>query len=132
MDYILDRLAVGAWEEALAPPPQITALLGVAEEKDLRTGLLYHKVPIADMRPIPPPQLAEAVAWLRDHIAGHRILLFCNAGVGRSPSVAVAFLCLERGLGFGEAVEFVARRHPGMSTLPMLIRTIEEVREMGR
>ncbi|MFA9459570.1 dual specificity protein phosphatase family protein [Thiohalorhabdus sp. Cl-TMA] len=130
MDWILDGLAVGRYAEAREPPEEVDALLCVAAEKEVDPrGRPYHKVPMADMQPIPAEQLTEAVVWIRDHIAGHRILVFCNEGVGRSPSVAVAYLCAVRGMGFGAAVEHVAARRPYVSTLPGLITTLREVRE---
>lgn len=131
MDLILENLAVGSYEDGLSPPPEINALLCVAREKDVNAqNLLYHKVPITDMQPIPPEQLKEAVEWIRDHIRDHRIMVFCNAGVGRSPSVVVAYLCSVMGYSFGEAVEYVATRKPYMSILPDLIKSIEEVKKM--
>lgn len=128
MHYILHNLAIGDFREALEAPGEISALLNVAEEKDMYdTGILYHKVPIVDMRPIPPEQMAEAIAWIREHSSAHRMLVFCNAGVGRSPSIGIGYLCCALGFGFGQAVEYVARVNPDISILPGLIRTIEEV-----
>lgn len=127
--YVLDHLAVGPYAAALSPPAEIDALLCVAEEHDLpATDGPAYKIPMVDMQPIPADQLEEAVRWIDAHIHDHDILLFCNAGVGRSPSVAVAYLCCYRGYSFGEAVEFVARRKPDVSTLPNLIERIDEVR----
>lgn len=54
MNVILNKLAIGSYEAALHPPFEITALLNVAAERDVETQLLYHKVLIADMKPIPP------------------------------------------------------------------------------
>jgi hypothetical protein len=68
MKFILDNLAIGSYEDALKPPSEITALLNVAIEKDIETKLLYHKVPIVDMQPIPSEQMKEAVEWIRGHI----------------------------------------------------------------
>ncbi|MFC1743984.1 dual specificity protein phosphatase family protein [Candidatus Riflebacteria bacterium] len=131
MNFILDNLAIGNFKEALTPAPQIDALLCVAEERDVENcPFLYKKVPMVDMHPIPPTQLAEAVEWIKDNISHKKIMVFCNAGVGRSPSTVVAYLCCFHQMGFGEAVEFVARRKADISTLPNLILTIEEVREM--
>lgn len=127
---ILDHLTVGPYETALSPPDDIDALLNVAEEHDLpETELLTYKVGMRDMHPIPVDQLEEAVRWLANHIADHNIYLFCNAGVGRSASVAVSYLCCYRDYSFGEAVEFVARRKPDISTLPKLIERIDELRD---
>lgn len=52
-------------------------------------------------------------------------MVFCNAGVGRSPSAVIGFFCSVLGYGFGEAVEFVARKKSDISILPNLIKTIE-------
>jgi protein-tyrosine phosphatase len=129
MKFILDHLAISNYEEASSPTAEISALLNVAEEKDIHDSpLLYHKIPIIDMRPIPPEQVQEAVKWIEDHITEHTILTFCNAGVGRSPSVVISYLCCALGYGFGDAVEFVARRKSDISILPDLIRSIEDVR----
>lgn len=124
--FILDNLAIGNYEAALNPLPTISALLNVAAERDLQeTSCIYYKVPIIDMQPIPAAQMQEAVAWLKRYISEHQIMVFCNAGIGRSSSVVVGYLCCERGYGFGEAVEFVARRKPDISILPNLIETIK-------
>lgn len=127
---ILDHLTVGPYENAFSPPDDIDALLNVAEEHDLPdTDRLAYKVGMQDMHPIPVDQLEEAVRWIGNHIADHNIYLFCNAGVGRSASVAVSYLCCYRDYSFGEAVEFVARRKPDISTLPELIERIDELRD---
>ncbi len=130
MQPILGHIAIGSFEEGLAPPPAIEALLCVAEEKDIAAPeRLYAKVPLRDMTPIPAEGMVKAVTWLRDH-RDRRVLVFCNAGVGRSPSVVVGYLYCVLGFGYGEAVEFVARRKPYMSTLPCLIETVEQARNL--
>jgi protein-tyrosine phosphatase len=131
MNYILKNLAIGSFEDAQDPPTGIDALLCVAQEIDLsHVRCLYYKVPIVDMQPIPEDQLKEAVVFIRDHIKDHKIMVYCNAGVGRSPSVVVAYLSCVQGYGYGEAVEFVASKKPYMSTLPNLILGIERLKEM--
>jgi protein-tyrosine phosphatase len=133
MVFILDHLAVGSASEAAQRPGSVTAALCVAEEVELENPPpVYHKVPMTDMVPIPATQLREALAWIDGHIRDHRILVFCNAGVGRSSSVAVAYLCGVLGYGFGTAVEMVARRKPRMSILPELITVIDSLREEFR
>ena len=132
MDFILDHVAIGSAGDAWRRPPQVDAMLCVAEEIDLPPGVsLTHKVPVRDMQPVPAAQLAEAIEWIERHVADRHILVFCNAGVGRSTSTVVGYLCCRRGYGFGEAVEFVARRRPYMSILPNLLPTIEEVQGEG-
>lgn len=129
MEFVLDELAVGDAADGASPPPPISALLCVAAELELGfPDKIAHKVPVVDMQPIPSGQLQEAVLWIRDHIAEHSVLVFCNAGVGRSSSVVVAYLCCDRGYSFGEAVEAVASRHPYMSILPNLIIGVDAVK----
>ena len=129
VNFILDNLAIGDYQEALHPPPEVTALLCVAEEHDIsESPLLTHKVPIVDMKAIPSPQLKEAVEWIIAHINDHRIMVFCHGGIGRSPSVVVAYLCCVLNYGFGESVEFVATRKPRMTIMPNLILRIADVK----
>lgn len=131
MDFILKNLAIGNATEAWSKPAAVDALLCVAQEVDLPPGCeVIHKVPVVDMQPIPARQIFEAVSWIGRQIADRRILVFCNAGVGRSSSCVIAYLCCCQGLGFGEAVEFVARRRPYISILPNLLLSIEEARTM--
>ena len=85
----------------------------------------YLKVRIDDMKPIPPFRLMEAAEFIDLYINTKRILVFCDGGVGRSPSVVVAYLC-SKGMRFGQAVEFVALRKPYMSILPELIDSVKK------
>jgi protein-tyrosine phosphatase len=43
---------------------------------------------------------------------GHRLYLHCNAGLERSPSVAVAYLVWYRNLALGEALAAVSAGRP--------------------
>jgi protein-tyrosine phosphatase len=131
MIFILNNLAIGDYKDALNPSPEIRAMLCVAREKDITEtdGILYYKVPIIDMQPIPVTQLKESVQWIKEQISEHRILVFCNAGVGRSTSVVVSYFCCVLGYSFGHAVEYIATRKPYMSTLPNLKKDIEELRK---
>ena len=131
MNFILPHLSIGNFEDAQDLPDSIGALLCVAEELDPpQVKCLYCKVPIVDMQPIPEDQLKEAVFFIKDHIKDRNLMVFCNAGVGRSPSVVVAYLACVEGFGYGEAVEYVASKKPYMSTLPNLILSIEQVKKM--
>ncbi len=129
MDYILDNLAIGNYDDSLKPPPEINAILCVAQEKNIVNHTIpSHKVPIVDMQPIPVDQLKEAIAWIRNaHAQGHRVMVFCYEGIGRSSSVVIAYLCLRFDFGFGEAVEYVAKRRPSISILPNLISCIDSL-----
>lgn len=112
MDFILERLAVGDIHDARSLAGDITAVLNCTEEHDTsRDGILYLKIPLIDFQPINPEYIPVAVRWIREVIAGHTVLVHCNAGIGRSPSIAVCYLC-EVGFGFDEAVRLVKQRRP--------------------
>jgi protein-tyrosine phosphatase len=131
VDFILDNLAIGSAADAWSGLTTVDALLCVAQEIELPPRFFVsHKVAIVDMQPIPVEQMAEAVSWIDAMIGRYRILVFCNAGVGRSSSCVIAYLCCKRGFGFGEAVEYVARRRPYVSILPNLLLTIEGVNSL--
>jgi protein-tyrosine phosphatase len=132
MLYILDNLAIGEYEEAISPPAEITALLCVAGERDISKPCLpYHKVPIEDLKPIPQELLVNALDYIESmHGGGHRVLIFCNQGTGRSPSVAIAYLCCRLHYSFGQAVEAVAAKKTHLSILPNLIVSINESRRL--
>jgi protein-tyrosine phosphatase len=119
---------VAGFAEAAAAPPDLTAVLCVAREKDLHfPERLYHKVPLVEGHAAPPERLAEAVAWLRDHAGRHRALVCSATGDRRAPSVAVAYLCAVQGWGFARAAAHVAERHPGTALLPGLEAAVAAV-----
>ncbi len=113
MDFILERLAVGDIEDARKLHPKITALLNCTEEHDtFRQGIEYYKIPLVDFQPIIPEYIPKAVNWIKEKIVNHTILVHCNAGIGRAPSIVICYL-YEIGFGFEEAVSFVQSRREG-------------------
>ncbi len=113
MHYILERLAVGDIEDARNIPREITALLNCTEEHDTcREGIEYLKIPLIDFQPIKYQYIPEAVNWIKEKIVTHKVLVHCNAGIGRSTSIIVCYL-YEIGFGLEEAVKLVKSRRPG-------------------
>jgi len=121
VDFLLDNLAVATYFEAAAAPPDLTALLCVARERDLHMPeRLYHKVPLVAGQPLRTERLGEAVAWIRDQAKAHRVVVFSGRGTGRASAVAVAYLCLARGMDFAQALGHLEARHPGVPLPPDL------------
>ena len=129
MNHILEHLSIGNSADALQALSHFDAFLNVASEIEIDPlafgDKAYLKVSVDDMKPIPAFRLMEAAEFIDQHINDKRILVFCDGGVGRSPSVVVAYLC-SKGMRFGQAVEFVAIRKPYMSILPDLIESIRK------
>ena len=112
MDFILERLAIGDIHDANNLSKEVTAVLNCSEEHDTdREGILYLKIPLIDFQPINPEFIPRAVRWLKDVISDNTVLVHCNAGIGRSPSIVVCYLC-ETGFGFEEAVRLVKSKRP--------------------
>jgi protein-tyrosine phosphatase len=55
-------------------------------------------------------------------------MVCCRAGMGRSVSVVMAYLCCVQGMEYAEVLKLVMRRRPGAIPLPHLEEAIRQVR----
>lgn len=130
MHLITDSILVGNIDDAKQPPDTVGGLLLVAEEYEVRppARMAYEKIPLKEFSEPNPLALHRAVIWVKKHIAAARVLVCCRAGMGRSVSVAIAYLCCVEGMPYGEAVHLAKARRPGALPLPRLEQTIAEIR----
>ena len=130
MHLITDTLLVGNINDAREPPPKIGALLLVAAEYTLEppSWLRYGRIPFAEFAEAEPVSLDQAVSWVEQHLSDHRVMVCCRAGMGRSVSVVMAYLCCVQGMTYAEVLQLVLRRRPGAMPLPMLEEAITRVR----
>lgn len=135
-DQILPELYVGSFPETSADIEtlkmrcSITAVLNLQTDEDLRErglawptlagyyqarGIEVRRLAMRDMDPEDQKsRLPDAVQTLVTLLSsGHTVYLHCNAGLGRSPLVAMAYLHWHRGRPLAEAVEHVRGRRPG-------------------
>jgi protein-tyrosine phosphatase len=134
MHPINEYLAVGNAQDAAQPAKFITAVLNVAAENQIAppNGRTYAWIPLKEYSEADPIQLDEAVAWLEQHEKGNRLLVCCRAGMGRSVSVVIAYLCLVKNMPYQEAVTLVSARRPGATPLPNLEATIVFIRALRK
>jgi hypothetical protein len=100
-------LAVGA---AFPPEaaPRLAGQLGIDRVVDLRAergddeqvlnqhGIELLRLPTEDARAISQPMLDEGVAWIRAQRArGHKVLVHCQYGIGRSALLALCALAAD-------------------------------------
>ncbi len=132
MHSINEFLAVGNAQDAAQPARFITAVLNVAAENQITPpdGRTYAWIPFKEFTEADPTQLDEAVEWLEQYEKGNRLIVCCRAGMGRSVSVVIAYLCLTKKMLYQEAVKLVSARRPGASPLPNLEATIHFVRQL--
>ena len=130
MHLITDTLLVGNINDAREPPVKIGALLLVAAEHtvDPPSWLLYGRIPFAEFAEVEPVLLDRAVSWVEQHHSGNRVMVCCRAGMGRSVSVVMAYLCCVQGMTYAEVLKLVMTRRPGAMPLPNLEEAITQVR----
>lgn len=130
MHLITETLLVGNINDAREPPAKVGALLLVAAEYTLEppSWLLYGRIPFAEFAEAEPISLDRAVSWVEQHLSDHRVMVCCRAGMGRSVSVVMAYLCCVEGMTYTEVLKVVMMRRPGAMPLPMLEEAITQVR----
>ena len=130
MHVITENLFVGNIHDAREPTVKIGALLLVAAEYTLEppSWLLYEKIPFSEYAEAEPLLLDQSISWLEQHLSDHRVMVCCRAGMGRSVSVVLAYLCCIQGMTYTEALKLVISRRPGAMPLPNLEQAISQVR----
>jgi protein-tyrosine phosphatase len=134
MHLITEHLLVGSIDDAQALSEVIGTLLLVAEEFTITppAWIDYHRIPFREFAKVDPLKLMEAVQWLEPRAPKGRTLVCCRAGMGRSVSVVMAYLCCVEGRTYDEVLKLVMARRPGAMPLPNLQVAIEQVRQLRR
>ncbi len=132
MHFITDSLLVGNRDDAHEPAPFVSGLLLVAGEYQVQPPpwVSYHAVPLKEFAAVDPLDLYHAIEWLERHVPSGRVMVCCRAGMGRSVSVAIAYLCCVEGMTYDDAVKLASARRPGASPVPKLQETIRAVQRM--
>jgi protein-tyrosine phosphatase len=132
MHLITDSLVVGNLDDAQDPSPVVGGLLFVAEEHIVcpPAWVDYAWIPFKEFTVPDPLLLARSVQWLEDRLPTNRVMVCCRAGMGRSVSVVIAYLCCVQGMAYDGAVKLAKTRRPGALPLPRLQEAIDEVRQL--
>ncbi len=130
MHLITENLLVGNINDARELPVKIGALLLVAAEYTVESPdwLVSGRIPFSEYAQAEPLLLDQAVSWIEQHQPGNRVMVCCRAGMGRSVSVVMAYLCCVQGMEYAEVLKLVMRRRPGAMPLPNLENAISQVR----
>ena len=130
MHLITENLLVGNIHDARELPVKIGALLLVAAEYTVESPdwLVSGRIPFSEYAEAEPLLLDQAVSWVEQHQPGNRVMVCCRAGMGRSVSVVMAYLCCVQGMEYAEVLKLVMRRRPGAIPLPNLEKAISQVR----
>lgn len=129
ISYITDHLFIGEQVDAQSPPPFISAVLWTTLDPPLTAppNIVFGRLPLKEYTEPDVIDLENGVKWLAQHLPKHNILVACRVGLGRSPSVIIAYLCCVQHLSFTEAHELVTQKRPGTTVLPRLASVIEQL-----
>ncbi|TKB60984.1 MAG: dual specificity protein phosphatase family protein [Nitrospira sp.] len=129
MHWITESLLVGNINDASEPPLQVGAVLLVAAEFTIQppSWLRYGRIPFSEYAEAEPLLLDRAVSWVEEHISANRTMVCCRAGMGRSVSVVMAYLCCVQGMTYEQVFKLVMTRRPGAMPLPNLEEAIAQV-----
>lgn len=127
MHMITKSLLVGNADDAGNPPPQVGAVLMVAEEQQVTapSWVTFAKIPFKEFGEPTPALLLHAVEWVEAQLPENRVMVCCRAGMGRSVSVVIAYFCCVESMPYSDAVKLVLARRPGGMPLPRLQEAIE-------
>jgi protein-tyrosine phosphatase len=130
MHMITENLLVGNINDAREPPVKVGALLLVAAEFALESPgwVVSGKIPFSEYAEAEPVLLDRAVSWVEQHLIDNRVIVCCRAGMGRSVSVVMAYLCCVQGMTYDQVFKLVMTRRPGATPLPNLEQAIAQVR----
>ena len=71
-------------------------------------GFVRHNIPVKDFNPPTVEQLNEFIRIVDELPPGTRIIIHCQAGIGRTGTFAAAYW-ISRGMSVAEAVSFVRK-----------------------
>ena len=115
MDFILDRLALGTWDEAqqLVSTERFTCIINLSERASVTQPSLWQiHLPMPDETWIPRWQWQERLRAIKNGLQNQGIVLVhCRLGVSRSPALVTAWLT-RCGWTLTSAREWVTQRHP--------------------
>lgn len=129
MILITDKLLVGTIDDAREPPATVGTLLLVAAEFNIEPAnwVDYFRIPMTEFAEAEPASLIRAIDWLEKRVPQGRALVCCRAGMGRSVSVVMAYLCCVEGMAYDDVLKLVMTRRPGAMPLPKLREAIEQI-----
>jgi protein-tyrosine phosphatase len=132
MYQITDTLYVGNILEAERPPAHIEAVLLVAEEftPNAPAGVIYERIPLKEFGEAKPASLNQAIDWIARHHPDKHVMVCCRAGMGRSVSVVMAYLCCVQKMEYPDVFQLIMSRRPGACPLPNIQATIKQVHEL--
>ena len=98
-----------------------------------KRGVEVFHSPVRDFSAPTLKQLLEILRWIEARVkAGKKVLIHCMGGLGRSGTVAVAWVMYSRGLPLREALRRVRRIRPGAVEVWGQMEVLKELERLLR
>jgi len=126
---------VAAQDEQALRKHHITHILSTIGPTDVKyQGITYGYVTLQDnIDQHLIPAVIEAERWVAKHIKeGGVALVNCHAGKSRSVSVVIAYLILEEGLSYAQALKEVKRSRPEAQPNPEFVLELKDLSLIAR
>ena len=113
----------------------ITHVINVTPNNEIKNFfpdmLAYHRIPVVDLETEDLHRhLPDAVRRLTaSKELGHKVLVHCQRGVSRSPTVVVAFFMYGQGLSLQQALQLAKERRPIVKPNKGFLRQLEELEQ---
>jgi len=137
LSWITPTLAVGG-RYPMEAAAHLAEGLGIRRVVDVRVeevddeavlrmhGILLLHLPTLDMCAVSQPMLRDGVAWVNQQLdEGHRVLIHCAHGIGRSALLSLCVL-VSRGLAPLDALETAKSARPVVSPSPQQLGAFVE------
>jgi len=129
MNLVTPQLAVGSRLDASDPVRLeelgIQALLSLATVARPRSIWCQLQLQMADRQPLPDTTIDRAMQFIHAQLQlGRRVLVHCEMGISRSPSLVASYLHQYRGLDLDQAIAAVQAVRPIADPHPELIRSL--------
>ncbi|WP_148881906.1 protein-tyrosine phosphatase family protein [Thermococcus aciditolerans] len=117
------------------------AIVVLVEEHELpyslgeweKRGVEVLHSPIEDFAAPSLSQLLEILRWIEARVEeGKKVLIHCMGGLGRSGTVAVAWVMYSKGLPLREALKMVRRIRPGAVEVEEQMGVLKELERLLR
>lgn len=101
-----------------------------ASEITEAVNLKCHFVPCLDLPETNLREFIESSIKIIEtvHLQGGRVLVHCNAGISRSPTVCIAYLMITKELTFVEAYDLVKSKRPCIQPNAGFMKQLREIR----
>jgi dual specificity phosphatase 12 len=132
MTKIWERLYIGGLADAVEladdNPHRITTVVSLSEipVEAKRKGVNYLHLPIADDEHVPVRQFDRILDAIAENIRWGTVLIHCNQGMSRAPSMAAAYIDSVGCKGIDAALDEIRKLRPFVHPSSTVLKSLKE------